>query len=34
MYDNHLQSPYYVEIGPLPTSEVLALGLIPPPTTS
>jgi hypothetical protein len=33
-YDNHLRSPYYIKIGPLPMGEVLALGLIPPPTTS
>jgi hypothetical protein len=34
MYDNHLQSLYFIKIGPLSTGEVLALSLIPPPTTS
>jgi hypothetical protein len=34
MYDNHLRSPYSIEIDPLSMDEVLALGLIPPPTTS
>jgi hypothetical protein len=33
-YDNRLRSPYSVKIGPLSMGEVLALGLIPPPTTS
>jgi hypothetical protein len=33
-YDNRLRSPYSIKIGPLSTGEVLALGLIPPPTTS
>jgi hypothetical protein len=33
-YDNHLQSSYSIEIGPLSTGEVFALGLIPPLTTS
>jgi hypothetical protein len=33
-YDNHLWSPYPVEIDPLSMGEVLALGLIPSPTTS
>jgi hypothetical protein len=29
-----LRSPYFVKFGPLPMGEVLAPGLIPPPTTS
>jgi hypothetical protein len=33
-YDNRLQSPHFVEIGPLSTGEVLDLDLIPPLTTS
>jgi hypothetical protein len=33
-YDNHSRSPYFIEIGPLPMGEMLALSLIPPPTTS
>jgi hypothetical protein len=33
-YDNHLRNPYFIKIDPLPTGEVLALDLIPPPTTS
>jgi hypothetical protein len=34
MYDNHLWSPYFIEIGLLSMGEVLPLSLIPPPTTS
>jgi hypothetical protein len=33
-YGNYLRSPYSVEINPLSMGEVLALGLITPPTTS
>jgi hypothetical protein len=33
-YDNHLRSPYFIEIGPLSMREILALDLIPLPTTS